>query len=203
MASFLKSKQIWLLAIFGSLMLSPIIILSELWGTQYLILKYKFNKDVGAFLSSLTFIGIGIGGIVNGYLSSKIKRNKPILFFGNIGSLFCVLLIIYFHHSIFILMLLHIAFGFFSSSMLLCFSIPCKSLSKHMHGSIIGFLNTVIITGSVLFQPLSGYLLSNDYFFGNELNEIKFQTVFIILPICLIASFIIQYFIKEKSQNII
>ena len=189
----LKSKQIWLISIFGSLMLSPIIILSELWGTQYLMIKYNFNKEVGAFLSSLTFLGIGIGGVLNGYFAYRINKNKPILLIGNLGSLFCVFSIIYIHFSFNTLVFLHFLFGFFSSSMLLCFSIPIKKFANCMHGTIVGFLNTIIMIGSVLFQPITGYLLNNNF------KELNFQYVFVILPICLIISFIIQYFIKENK----
>ena len=62
-----------------------------------------------------------------------------------------------------------------------------------MHGTIVGFLNTIIMIGSVLFQPITGYLLNNNF------KELNFQYVFVILPICLIISFIIQYFIKENK----
>lgn len=192
--ALIKSKQIWLISIFGSLMLSPIIILSELWGTQYLMIKYNLNKEIGAFLSSLTFLGVGIGGIFNGYFAYRIKKNKPILLFGNIGSFFCVLSIIYVNFSIPILILLHFLFGFFSSAMLLCFSISIKHFSNGLHGTIIGFLNTVITIGSVFFQPLTGYLLNNNF------QELHFKYVFVILPICLIISFVIQYFIEEDNN---
>lgn len=190
----IKSKQNWFIAIFGSLMISPIIVLSELWGTQFLLVKYDFNKEFGSFLSSLTFLGIGIGGIVNGYISYLLKTERPVLLYGNLGSFICVLLIIYLNFSIPILIILHFLFGFFTSSMLLCFTLAIKKSPKHLHGTVIGFLNTIIMTGSVFFQPLTGYLLNNN------LQEYHFKKVFIILPICLIISFIIQYFIEETND---
>ena len=158
------------------------------------MVKYDFNKEFGSFLSSLTFLGIGIGGIVNGYISYLLKTERPVLLYGNLGSFICVLLIIYLNFSIPILIILHFLFGFFTSSMLLCFTLAIKKSPKHLHGTVIGFLNTIIMTGSVFFQPLTGYLLNNN------LQEYHFKKVFIILPICLIISFIIQYFIEETND---
>ena len=104
-------------------------------------------------------------------------------------------------YSISFLMILNILLGFFSSSMLLCFSLALTNYKNNIHGIVIGFLNTIITLCSIIFQPITGYFLNKIYMlnYKTNLNENNFQFVFFILPICLIISLTIQYFIKENK----
>ena len=203
LTAIIKNQQIWLIAIFGSLMVVPIASYTELWGVSFLTETYGFSKPIAGQIVTFTFIGIAFGGPINGWISDLIGKRTPIMLVGAIGSTVTIASIIYLNDISFIhLTILHIIFGFFTSSMLLCFSLNAEISNMSARGTVIGFTNTLIMGISAIFQPLIGSILdrfaiNNFNFVSNIYSLNAFQIAFLPLILCLISAVLILIRIKE------
>lgn len=166
----LKCKQTWLISAFGGFMVAPITTYSELWGVSFLINNYNLDKPSAAQITTLTFIGIAIGGPTIGWLSDHYRQRKAPMLLGAFGALACISLILYGPTlPLWCVYLLHIAFGFFTSSMLLCYSLASEMVATNIRATTIALTNSIIMGIGALLQTISGNLLdysSSDYNVG-------------------------------------
>ena len=199
----LTNPQIWFISIFGGLMVAPITAYSELWDISYLMDHYHINKPIAAQIASFTFIGIALGSLLIGWHSDTIARRRLTMLIGCLGALCNITVILYFPWQIPLPLLtgLHLLFGFFSSSMLLCFSLNTEYLNKNIKGTCIGLTNTMIAAISVSLQPVVGKLL--DIFNVYNINQTTitsdniYQIAFLPLICCYTAGLILLFFIKD------
>jgi sugar phosphate permease len=196
----------WLVGIFAGLMVAPISAFTELWSVPFLMQVQHVSRVDAALLSTIMFIGIACGGPVHGWLSGRFKSRLPVLRGGAIGALVCLIIILYIQiPSEIILICLLLFFGFFTSSMLLCFAINSENNPLWATGVAVGFTNMLVMAGGAVFQPLVGYLL--DVYAGvkplqvvTQFSTHDFQLALTILPICLLCAVILVHFIKTEKM---
>ena len=177
----LRNKRIILMAIFAMLMVAPIAAFAELWGVAFLIEKYNLAKPMAAQLASYTFIGIAFGGPMFGLVAEIWNARIKLMMVSVIGALICISMVLYFPSlSINNIGILLFAFGFFTSSMLLCFVINTSLAPENSTGTVVAITNMIIMGGSVLLQPVIGYILDLNLFANNNLQN--FQLAFLLLP---------------------
>ncbi len=199
----LRSKQTWLAACFGGLLVAPIAGFAELWSVPFLMQSYALTKPEAAGLSSVVFIGIAIGGPLNGQFSSWLGQRKLIMMIGAIGALFSLLAVIYVRlPSELLISVLLFCLGFFSSSMLLAFVVNCELHSKRISGVVIGFTNMLVMLGGTIFQPLIGFLLDENW--QGKLTQgahvfslHDYHIALSLLPACQLLGIICVMFIRE------
>lgn len=156
-----KRKQIWLVALFAGFMVAPIVAYSELWGVSYLIEKYHLSKTNAAQITTITFIGIALGGPSIGYIASRISNLKLPLLFGAIGACFAFTSILVGKQlPIWTLYCLHILFGFFTSSMLICFALNTQEVATNKRATVVAFTNMVIMLSGAILQSICSFSLS-------------------------------------------
>lgn len=199
----LRCRRTWLTAIYGGLMVAPIAAFTELWSVPFFMHVSHLSRAHAAAISSLVFIGIAIGGPINGWVSEKLKRRKPVLLTGCLGATICFAWILYFPFSgQFALSILLFAFGFFTSSMLLIFAINTEHNTTHVAGVVIGFTNMIVMLGGTIFQPLVGYLLDKNHHQNVAVKIVEFsltnyQHALFVLTLCQILALGLLFFIKE------
>jgi MFS family permease len=160
----IENRQTWLIAIFAGCMVAPIVSYSELWGVTYLMQTYSLSRPDAAHITTLTFIGIAIGGPLIGWLSDYFRQRTVFMAIGLAGALVTMSLILFGPlMPLWLISLLHIIFGFFTSSMLLCFSLNSEATSANIRATTIAFTNSIIMLFGALSQTLSGYLLDITY----------------------------------------
>lgn len=198
----IKSRQTWLNALYGSLMVAPISAFAELWDITFFMQADHFTRFKSASLSMMIFIGIAVGGPTLGWLSDKIGRRKPIMWLGNLGALLCLVCIIWLPiHSLALLIILLFGFGFFTSNMLLIFAINTENHPNWAAGAVIGFTNMIVIIGGTIFQPLMGALI--DFFHISITNpqahgnSITLRYILLLLPLCQLLAGLLLVFIRE------
>ncbi len=158
--SVIKSRQTWLIAIFAGCMVAPVVSYSELWGVTYLMNTYNISRPAAAHITTLTFVGIAIGGPFIGWLSDYFRQRTIFMAIGLAGAMITMSLILFGPIMPFWLIgLLHIGFGFFTSSMLLCFSLNSEATSASIRATTIAFTNSIIMLSGALLQTLTGYVL--------------------------------------------
>lgn len=186
----IKDKQTWLIALFAGCMVAPIVSYSELWGVTYLTNVYNLSRPLAAHITTFTFIGIAIGGPSIGWLSDYFRKRTIFMFIGMFGSVTTISLILFGPiMQLWIIYILHISFGVFTSSMLLCFTLNSEATLPKIRATTIAFTNCIIMLAGAGLQSISGYLLT--YTNGN------YNTSFIPLISCYILATICLIYIKE------
>lgn len=188
----LKCKQTWLIAAFGGFMVAPITTYSELWGVSFLINKYHLARPIAAQITTLTFVGIAIGGPTIGWFSDHYKQRKIPMIIGAFGALTTIGSILYISElPIWLVYLLHFCFGFLTSSMLLCFSLVSELVSSNVRATTIALTNSVIMTMGALLQTISGFLLSY--------SNANYNIGFVPLISCYGLALLCFYFMNESN----
>lgn len=196
----LSSQQAWLIAIYAGLMVAPVIAFAELWSVNYFEATQNISQIIAAKVNSFIFIGIAIGGPVNGWVSGVFKKRKLVMAYGNVATLLLFVLIILIPTiNIHLLELIMLLLGFFVSSMLVSFPLNIENHPKQMSATIIGWTNMFIPIIGALFQPLIGFLLQK---IGHitaltAASSYDFHHAILILPIALALNLVILYFIRE------
>ncbi len=199
----LKSKQLWVVAIYGGLMYMPTPTLCGLWGVPFLEAKYHIDGTMAAAMISLILFGWAIGSPVWGGFSDYIAKRMPFMMLSAIVSPLILFLIVYYPFSnLLFLQISLFMFGFFSGSYLPCFSIA-REINKPEHcGTALSFMNMINMVGVSLAQPLLGRVLDN-LWNGQMNNGIRVYalsdyqiSITIMIVVMMIAIFLLP-FIKE------
>lgn len=185
----INNKQTWLIAIFAGCLVAPIVTYTELWGVSYLVDIYGLDRPFAAHVTTLTFIGIAMGGPTIGWLSDFFRKRIIFMIVGVLGALASICLILFVPRlSIFSIYILHIILGFFTSSMLLCFTLNAEATAAKIRATTVAFTNCIIMLTGAGFQMLVGLLLD---------SYKNYTTSFIPLICCYIIAIICIIFIKE------
>lgn len=190
----LTNQQIWLTAIYAGLMVAPVIALGELWAVPFISSQYHLSAVMSASINSAMFIGIALGGPINGLLAAYVKDMKWIMRFGNSMAFICLVFFIYDKHlaavPLFILLLL---FGFGTSSMLIVFTLNKSRFSPEYSATIAAFTNIIIVMSGSIFQDILGFLLHH---FDSK-SFLDYTAAFSIIPCVSFLCFILLFFIRS------
>lgn len=199
----LKNKQLWLVAIYGSLMFMATPVFCGLWGVPFLMLKMNIAKTVAANYVSLVFVGWAIASPLWGVFSNRIGLRKPPLCIGAIGAMFTSVLFIYAPiKTPWIMESLLMAFGIFSAGFLPSFSIAKELCSKHYVATGLGFMNMFNMIGIAFSQPFIGYILDRIWS-GEVVNNVRIYSLeayyigLAILPIGILIALLMLPLIRE------
>lgn len=196
-------SQSWVIAVYGGLMFASTSIFGGLWGVPFIQQAYGLNKPVAATIVSLLFFGWVIGSPCTGWLASRAKSRKQVMWVGSVGALLMMCTVIYLPMPQVLLGFCVFAFGVCSS----CF-LPSFSFIKEIHpiyfsGAALGFMNMANMLGGALGQPFVGWML--DYAWdgtivdGSSVYTVHdYQFALTTLPIILALALVLLYFIKEK-----
>lgn len=202
--SVLKSRQSWLIAIYGGLIFASTSIFGGLWGVPFLMKAYSLDKPTAAGIVSIMFFGWVIGSPLSGILTTLLNSYKKVLWISSTGALIIMLAALYIPNlPIVVLSALIFSFGLFSS-----FFLPSFTLMHDLHvnaasGAALGFMNAANMVGGAVGQPLIGILLDARWD-GTLVNNVRiysvsdYQYALSCLPIMLAISLILIPFIKEK-----
>jgi len=201
----LTDKQTWLTAIYAGLMVAPVIAFAELWAVPYLETSFHLSSVHAANLDSAIFVGIGIGGPVNGWISSKMKIRKNVMMVGN-GMAFLLLLIILYGSNInyFLLLLALFAFGFFTSTMLLSFTFNKQRHPLAHNATVVAFTNMIIMLTGAFYQGIIGHLLDDTAHAPTDhvYSLINYHSALSILPATLVVSLLLLLFIRDEPPGL-
>lgn len=153
------NPQTWLSSLFGMAMVAPIVSFGGLWGVPYLTQTYGMSREEAAILTSLSFIGWGIGAPLLGTLSDRLGKRRLVMAVGAGVSAVALALVPTAGGAPVLLGLLMATSGFFGSAMVVGIALARESNPPQVSGTVLGFTNTFVVGSGGLFQPLIGYLL--------------------------------------------
>lgn len=200
-----KTPQSWLIALYGALLVVPIITLPEMWGVEYLKIAYQIPATQAASLTHTIFIGTAVGGPMIGFMMSFIRHPLLSMFIATLLALLTLIIFLFVPELPYsYLYILLFFYGFFTANMLLCFSLITQHFPKWAQGSAIGFTNTIIMITGGLAQHFTGIILErlrvqHDFVYLVE----DYQLALTFLPICLITALILLLFFKVQIKDAI
>jgi MFS family permease len=160
LGAVLANRQAWLVALVGLGTSAPLLAFASLWGVPFLETAYRLPRAQAATLTSLIFVGWGVGAPAIGWLSDRIGRRKPPLIAGLLLETAALALLVYVPGlPMPVLGLLCFLVGFFGSAQIVCFALARETHAAALSGTAIGFVNGMVTGAGALFQPLVGWLL--------------------------------------------
>lgn len=131
-----------------------------LWGTVYISKLYSISTTDAAFVVSLLFVGAIPGSFFFGWFSDRLgKRGLPMII-AAIGGLTCMATVVYVPEiPITMMYVLMFILGFSCAGNVVAYAYGNDISPQGANGISLGFVNTFLIGGSAMAQPLIGWLL--------------------------------------------
>ncbi len=155
-----RNPQTWLAAGFGLAMTAPMLAFGALWGVPYLSAVHGIERTEAAGIASLVFLGNGLGGVLIGWWSDRIRRRKgPMLAGGTLCVCSQLLFLLVPTLPLWTVAALVFLSGAGGASMVLAFATAREHNSLARAGLTIGIINTAVTGSGALLQPIIGWLL--------------------------------------------
>lgn len=169
--------RMWILGAYGALMYCPLLAFVDLWGIPFLTKLYGIDRAVAGSITTMFYIGIGIGSPLIAIISDSLKMRKIPMGIGVVLSILFNMLVIYLTDvslpmMYFLLFMAGVAF----STQPLIFSSACQLTPPENNGTAVSFINMLVMIFGLLLQPLIGKLLELSWG-GNMVNGVPDYTV--------------------------
>ncbi|MCH9620843.1 MAG: hypothetical protein S4CHLAM20_02470 [Chlamydiia bacterium] len=201
----MQKGQSWFCAIYAFTGWGPIIMFAALWGVPYLATRFGLSAFHASFGTMMMWLGCGLSSPFVGFLSSKIKRRKPILVIGSLVGLLCFSSLLFFSNLSFIGICVLLFFsGVGTSAHIITFALVRDNNHPEIVGTSIGFNNMAVVIGGAILQPIGGFIL-NRYWDGVSLVHgvpiyplHGYQMSLSLIPLLYLIGFLVSlFFIKE------
>ena len=154
------NRQTWLNAIAGLGATGPLLAFAGLWGVPYLQAVYDIDRVSAGAVTSVTFIGWGIGAPLIGWLSDRFRNRRTPLIAGLTLSALSLFAILYLPGiPLWAVGVLCFAVGFGGSAQIVSFALAREHNPARLSGTAIGMVNALVTGAGALFQPMVGWLL--------------------------------------------
>jgi len=194
-----KNPQSWLIALYGALLVAPIISLPELWADEYLEIAYQLSSTQAATITHTIFIGTAIGGPLIGWALSRVSNKIYTMRLASLGAGILLSIFLYWHPlPLWTLYFILLGYGFLTANMLLCFTLITERHPPWAQGAAIGFTNMLIMAFGGFMQDRIGWILKilrNDQLHTFLMKD--YHIAFSLLPCCFLLAIGITFFIKK------
>lgn len=160
MAQVGRNRQTWLIAVAGMGTTGPLLGFAGLWGVPFLALTQGLDRTAAAGITSMMFIGWGVGAPVVGWLSDRIRRRKLPFVAGLILSTTAMAGLAWVPElPLWAISALCFFCGFGGSGQILGFAAVRELNPPAAAGAALGIVNALVTGAGALYQPLLGWLL--------------------------------------------
>ncbi len=154
------NRETWLNAVAGLGSTGPLLAFAGLWGVPYLQAVHDIDRVTAGTVTSVTFIGWGIGAPLIGWFSDRIGKRRSPLIAGMILSALSLVAILYLPViPLWGVAVLCFGIGFGGSAQIVCFALVREHNLPQYSGTAIGMVNALVTGAGALFQPMIGWLL--------------------------------------------
>jgi sugar phosphate permease len=169
-------RNTWLIFLAQGAFVGSILAFTGLWGPPYLRARYGLPATTAAGVCSLMIVCWAVASPVNGYLSDRIKRRKP-LYLG--GALVATLgwACLFYLPGLPLPMFVAVAAvtSFSCGAVILGFAYAKESVPVLFLGTISGGINVGNMLGPTLLQPAIGWILDRQWA-GDTVNGLRVYT---------------------------
>ncbi len=154
------NRETWLNAVAGLGSTGPLLAFAGLWGVPYLQAVHEIDRVTAGTVTSVTFIGWGVGAPLIGWLSDRIGKRRSPLIAGMVLSALSLVAILYLPGiPLWGVGALCFGIGFGGSAQIVCFALVREHNPPQYSGTAIGMVNALVTGAGALFQPTIGWLL--------------------------------------------
>lgn len=204
----LLAPQAWFMSLFSMLMYVPLTVWGVAWGVGFTQKIINVPEKTAAAIIGAMFIGAAVGSPFFIALSDFLSSRRSPMIIGCLVAIIAHLILLYFpglNTLWFTILFFLIGFSYTSKS--LSFAGICEIMPKSISGVSLGFMNMIVMFNGAVLHPLIGKLLVQ--FWDKKLNvdgsplysAYSYRLALSIVPICLFASFLILFLIKETHPN--
>ncbi|MDF1797280.1 MAG: MFS transporter [Coxiellaceae bacterium] len=191
----MHSRKNWLLTAYSGLAFAPMAVFGGLWGIPFMLSAYHLPRTDTSALMSLSYIGLGIGGPLFGYIAGKINRRYAVMKFGLILCFITLGIVIYLTSNYIVLAIMLFLFGLGIGAFMLGFAEGKDTNPLHMAASVIALINTGDAFFGAVTQPLVGKLMDFTRHHINphadvQFNATDYRYAFISLMVILVLAYI-------------
>ncbi len=197
-----SNRQTWIVSAYTGAVIAPFLGLSSLWGVPYLMHVHGFARPSAALVMSSMIAGMAVGGMAIGWISDYIGRRKPMMFVAIIGQALSILVTFYWQPVAKEWLFVPIAaIGLFASGLIIGFATVRESNAPEATGAASGMVNTAVIGGGALIQPLIGLILDRGWdgatvggtrVYSSAIYESAFMTLFASLALSFLAALLVK-----------
>jgi sugar phosphate permease len=156
--------QIWLIGFFGLAVYSPITVVADLWGTQFVATQFNIPSALAASSVSLIYIGFGLGAFAVGWVSHVLADWRRFFFLVALGLGLILGAIIWFPQAhLGLVTMLMLMLGLVASGECLIFPASCRWAPLAYSGTVTGFVNMFTMLGGTVLQPLVGWVMRSSW----------------------------------------
>lgn len=196
------NRQTWIIALYTGAVVSPFLGISSLWGVPYLVHIHGFERPSAALTASLLIAGMALGSPLLGWASDKIGRRRPVMWFAifvqavGYGVAFYVPDV---SPSLFGAMLFLAGIG--GAGIIVGFATGREANSPQALGAAMGIVNTGVIGGGALIQPVIGVILDRHWegvmnagarIYSEGAYQFAFTTLFASLALAFAATLFVR-----------
>ena len=206
-AQVLKSRQTWLIGLYGGFIYVPLSGFADMWGVPFFIQVHKLDVPVAASLISFFYVGMGLGAPLYSFVIQRFRSYRKTLLLTSVGS--GILLTIVFYMPglpVFLMQAILFVAGALISGQFLAFALTCTINPHHLGGTVSGAHNMICMSSGIILQPVIGMIL--DYngdgsmingvpYFSNENYFIAMSAV----PFCVLISIVLTFFIVDPLRS--
>ncbi len=204
------NPQIWMIGLVAGALWLPISVLASLWGTQFLVNLLGITKQLAASGMISFFIGFIIGGPCAGSISDRTHRRRLPAQIGLIGSIVCVLAIVFFGVNLLVggTFIMLFVLGLFAGTQVIQFAHAIEVCPSRFRATSVAFTNFIVMMIGAFMMWGFGELLSavsepsnNSHLTGSQtVGEIpisSWKIAMLLIPAFLVFALIISFFIRE------
>ncbi|MDX2345433.1 MAG: MFS transporter [Legionella sp.] len=199
-------KHTWITGAYACSIWTPIAVFSGLWGIPYLEVKFNIGLLAASSMCSMTWLAIGIGSPLFGWLSDKLESRRLILGLSGVLGLVATICILYLPGiSKFWMYFILFLFGLGASGQTVSFAVVKDNNDPNLVGTACGFNNLSVVIGAAVFQPLVGVALQH-IGYSTVINGISvyglaaYQKSLIIMPLSYLINFLLVLFVLKESH---
>jgi MFS family permease len=154
------NRQTWLNAVAGLGSTAPLLAFAGLWGVPYLQAVHEIDRVSAGAVTSVTFIGWGVGAPLIGWLSDRFGNRRTPLIAGLTLSALSLAGILYLPGvPLWAVSVLCFGVGFGGSAQIVSFALVREHNPPQLSGTAIGMVNALVTGAGAVFQPMVGWLL--------------------------------------------
>ena len=155
-----RNPQTWIIAVAGLGTTAPLLGFAGLWGVPYLVTAYGLDRTAAASITSMLFVGWGLGAPLLGWFSDYIGRRRPVFIAGMALCTASLAGLIYLPDlPVPALIALSVASGFGGSAQIVGFATAREHNPSNLSATTLGLVNGMVTGGGALYQPLVGWCL--------------------------------------------
>jgi MFS family permease len=196
-----RNPQSILCGLIAGLLFLPTTILDMTWGVRFLQEAHKLEYGEAVLRSATVPVGWIIGCPLQGMLSDRLGRRKPVIIGGAVVLFVCVAWVLYGRPGSVAPYVMGIVMGLASGAAMLPYTVIKESQPRELGGTATGVINFEIFTLSALLGPVFAWSLQR-VSGGGQMGLEHYQTTFQPLLYGVGLAIVLTLLLKETGPAI-